>query len=92
MHEGAQPRLVEEGIPFLGFIVFPDRRRLKRRKGVHFAHKLRRAIAAYRRGDIEMSQIHESVSGWVNHVRYANTIGLRKAIFEANPIPKRGQA
>ena len=30
--ESAQPRPVTEGIPFLGFHVFPGRRRLKRRK------------------------------------------------------------
>src|SRR2546428_5191630 len=30
IHPGAHPRPVDEGIPFLGFTVFPQRRRLKR--------------------------------------------------------------
>ncbi|MBN1922332.1 MAG: RNA-dependent DNA polymerase, partial [Anaerolineae bacterium] len=34
-HPGAHPRPVTEGIPFLGFVLYPDRRRLKRRKGIH---------------------------------------------------------
>jgi hypothetical protein len=39
IHPAAQPRPVTEGIPFLGFIVFPERRRLKRRNGVNFARR-----------------------------------------------------
>jgi hypothetical protein len=41
LHVGrAHPRPVTDGIPFLGFEVFPDRRRLKRRKGLAFARRL----------------------------------------------------
>ena len=36
IHPGAQPQPVTEGVPFLGFIVYPEQRRLKRRKGLHF--------------------------------------------------------
>ncbi len=36
IHPGAHPRPVTEGIPVLGFVVFPQRRRLKRRKGIYF--------------------------------------------------------
>jgi hypothetical protein len=25
--------------------------------------------------------VHSAVRGWINHVRYANTIGLRKRIL-----------
>jgi retron-type reverse transcriptase len=82
LHEAsAQPRPVAEGIPFLGFIVFPERRRLKRRKGVAFARKLRLLAEGCASGEVPLDQMHASVLGWVNHVRYANTIGLRKAVF-----------
>ena len=78
IHSGAHPRPVTDGIPFLGFITFPGRRRLNRRKGVYYARKLRRLTA--------------SVQGWVNHVRYGNTTGLRKAMFSSisleKPAPK----
>jgi hypothetical protein len=84
--ESAQPRPVTEGIPFLGFHVFPDRRRLKRRKGVAFARKLRVLAGGCAAGEIPLDQVHASVLGWVNHVRYANTIGLRKAILGGIPI------
>jgi RNA-directed DNA polymerase len=39
--ESAYPKPVDEGIPFLGFLVFPDHRRLKARKGHAFRRKLR---------------------------------------------------
>ena len=82
IHPGAQPRPVVEGIPFLGFIVFPGQRRLKRRKGVYYARKLRMMAAAYKAaGRRDRSKLDASVRGWINHVRFANTIGLRKALF-----------
>ncbi|MEW5957178.1 MAG: reverse transcriptase domain-containing protein [Chloroflexota bacterium] len=81
IHPAAQPRPVTEGIPFLGFVVYPDRRRLKRRKGIHFWRRLRRLIAAYEAGEIPLETVSVSVQGWVNHVRYGNTVGLRKAVL-----------
>jgi RNA-directed DNA polymerase len=86
IHSGAHPRPVSEGIPFLGFIVFPQRRRLKRRKGVYYQRRLRGLIAAYHEGDIPLAQITASVQGWVNHVRYGNTVGLRKTVFRSTSI------
>ncbi|MEW5958462.1 MAG: hypothetical protein AB1801_12100 [Chloroflexota bacterium] len=43
--------------------------------------RLARLIAAYKTDEISAEQVIASVQGWVNHVRYGNTIGLRKAIF-----------
>ncbi len=87
MHAGSHPRPVAGGVSFLGFIVFPQRRRLKRRKGVYFQRKFRRLLNQYADGQIEMSQLDASVRGWVNHVRYGNTLGLRKAILTRRTIP-----
>ncbi len=81
IHAGAHPRPVTEGIPFLGFTVFPERRRLKRRKGVHFERKLKRLVEAYRQGRLPRAAVTAAVRGWVNHVRFANTVGLRKAVL-----------
>ena len=81
IHRGAHPRPVEEGIPFLGFVVYPDRRRLKRRKGIWYRRRLRRLVAAYQFGEISLARLTASVRGWTNHARYANTVGLRKAVL-----------
>ncbi len=87
IHPHAQPQPVSEGVPFLGFTVFPERRRLKRRKGVYFQRRLERLIAAYARGEMTLDQLTASVRGWTNHVRYGNTVGLRKAILTRRLIP-----
>ena len=86
LHQGVHPRPVSEGIPVLGFVVFPDRRRLKRRKGIYYRRKLRRLIDEYRAGTLRRARIDVSVRGWINHVRYGNTVGLRKALFHSNPL------
>jgi len=83
IHDGAQPQPVTEGIPFLGFIVFPERRRLKPRKGLHFRRKLKTLATAYHRGEISLDQMTASVRAWANHARYGNTVGLRKAVFRS---------
>jgi retron-type reverse transcriptase len=85
LHSTTHPRPVTEGISFLGFIIFPQCRRLKRRKGIYYRRKLNKLLAAYSTGEISLLPVSASVQGWVNYIRYANTIGLRKAVL-ASPI------
>jgi hypothetical protein len=89
IHPGAQPRPVSEGIPFLGFVVHPQHRRLKRRKGIYFQRKLRDLCTAHQAGEIPLAEVTASVRGWINHVRYGNTVGLRKAILARPFSPRR---
>jgi hypothetical protein len=79
--ECALVRPVTEGIPFLGFVVFPQERRLKRRKGVAFQRRLRIMARRHAEGKLPFERLTASVQGWVNHVRYANTVGLRQAVL-----------
>ncbi len=92
IHPGAHPRPVTEGFPFLGFIIFPEKRRLKRRKGIYYQQKLRRLLDAFARGEIPLEDVTASVQGWANHTRYANTVGLRKAILSGMPIRRTTDA
>ena len=80
IHAKAQPRPVTEGMPFLGFTVFPHRRRLKRRKGIYFQRKYRQLLTDFAGGSVPLSKVSATVLGWVNHTRYGNTVGLRKAV------------
>jgi len=50
-------------------------------KGIHFQRQLRDLIASYQAGEIPLVKITESARGWINHVRYGNTIGLRKKML-----------
>ncbi len=61
------------GIPWLGFVVFPDHRRVKRRNVVHATRRLAGRFDAWREGDISFGEFDASVRGWVNHVRYADS-------------------
>ncbi|MFH2102391.1 MAG: RNA-directed DNA polymerase [Chloroflexota bacterium] len=72
----AYPRRVSEGLPFLGFVVFPGHRRLKARKGYHFRRRLRRRIAYGTQREVK-----DSLQGWLNHVRYGDTHGLSCAVL-----------
>lgn len=81
IHRGTHPRPVTEGFPFLGFHLSPDCRRLKRRKGVHYQRKLRQMAEDYADGNLQLSEVDANVRGWINHVRYGNTVGLRKKLL-----------
>jgi len=75
----AQP--ATEGIPFLGFHIFPEHRRLKRRKGVAFQRKFKLARKAFHRDELTFTDLNSIAFGWVNHVRRANTYRLRRSVF-----------
>lgn len=81
VHPRAHPQPVTEGISFLGFVVYPDRRRLKRRKAVDYWQRLRALVCGYGLHEVPLARVTASVQGWSNHVRYGNTVGLRKAVL-----------
>ena len=82
IHEGsAQPRPCRCGVPFLGFQVYPDHRRLKRRNAVLARRRLRQLSRDYAVGQIDLDRVDASVQGWINHARYGDTWGLRQSIL-----------
>lgn len=74
--ETAFPYPVTEGIPFLGFIVFPDHRRLKPRKALACRRRLRRLAQSG-----EDAKLRASLQGWLNHARWGDTYALRRAVL-----------
>ena len=78
----AQPRPVTEGIPFLGFVVYPTHWRVKRRKVVHYRRRLRSLLVQYRAGPASQQSVQASIRGWLNHVQYGDTWGLRTAVLQ----------
>jgi len=83
IHENsAQPRPCHTGVPFLGFQVFCDHRRLKRRKVVYARRRLRQKLRLYQCGKISLTQMQGSILGWINHARYGDTWGLRQAVLK----------
>jgi hypothetical protein len=80
IHPGAQPRPVAEGFPFLGFVVYPTHRRLKRRKVIAYWRAIRRLASGWRLGEVAQEAVAASLLGWINHARYGDTWGLRRAV------------
>jgi hypothetical protein len=83
IHPGAHPRPTTEGIPFLGFVIYPTHRRLKRRNAVKARRRIKGLLAAYRAGDIPLDRVDASIQGWINHARYGDTWGLRRDMLKS---------
>lgn len=87
IHENStQVAPVNSGIPWLGFVVFPTHRKLKRRNMVQFTRRLERNLSLYQQKAISFAELDASVQGWINHVRYADTWRLREVIFMEHVI------
>lgn len=84
IHErAAQVLPVECGIPWLGFVLRPTHRLVKARNVRHATRRLRARVEDYRAKTIGFAELDATVKGWVNHVRYADTWGLRRHVFTA---------
>lgn len=82
VHENrAQAKPVTNGIPFLGFTVYPTHRRLKRSKGIHYRRRLKILYQQYQSGEISREQGRASVMAWLGHVQHGNTYGLQRKLF-----------
>ncbi|MCL5998658.1 MAG: hypothetical protein M1546_21760 [Chloroflexi bacterium] len=87
IHEAeAQVMPTGNGIPWLGFVVCPDHRLLKRRNAVNFVRRIEHNLDLYHAGRITFAELDASVQGWVNHVRYADTWGLREHILGSRVV------
>jgi RNA-directed DNA polymerase len=92
IHPGAQPRPTTEGFPFLGFVVHPTHRRLKRRKVVAYRRRFSRLVASWVAGERTQEAVLVSLLGWINHARYGDTWGLRRSVVaQIPPIPCGGR-
>lgn len=80
--ERAQPRPVGEGIPFLGFVVYPDYRRVKGRKVVAYRRRLKKLWQAYQREEIGQAEVVASLRGWLAHVSYGDTWALAERMLQ----------
>jgi RNA-directed DNA polymerase len=77
------------GIPFLGMIIFPDRRRLKRQNVIRFKRRLKRFQQEYENGDVSWAHINQSIQSWIGHAAHADTARLRENIL-SNTVFRKG--
>ncbi len=72
---------VSEGIPFLGFRIFPGLIRLDRRQRIRFQRRIREREHAFRRGAIDKETLVRSVHSTIAHITHADTYQMRKNLF-----------
>jgi RNA-directed DNA polymerase len=70
-----------DGLNLLGYLVFPDHRRLRSDNGHRFARKLRQLTRRYAAHRLDWQDVNASVQSWIGHAKHADTDGLRRAIF-----------
>lgn len=80
-HPNAQVNPTIEGVSFLGWHIFPQKRRLKSRNVTNFRRRFKASKSAYQKKKITLTDLTVSVQGWTNHARYGNTVALRKVIL-----------
>ena len=80
------------GINYLGYLVWPCRRRLRNDNGHRFARKLRKMAAGYAEYRLDFAHdINPSVQSWCGHARHAATEGLLAALFR-DIVFRRGES
>ena len=88
MHESStQVAPCAAGTPWLGMVVFPDHIRVKARKVRHATRRLGDLYEAMQAGDISFGEFDASVQGWINHVRQADSWGLRAHVLAPFELP-----
>lgn len=65
------------GMPFLGLVVFPQRRRIKRENYLRYRRRLKGLQKSYQKGAIGLTGIRQSVCAWIGHAKHADTVRLR---------------
>ena len=78
------------GIPFLGFRLYPDYRRLKRPNLLRFKSRMRRMLHGYADGALPFDRIQASINGWVAHAKHGNTYRLRAQLLAGIVVPRQG--
>ena len=79
---------VEDGVRFLGYRVFPGRRRLARENVIRMKRRLRRMQAAFARGDLTPAGVRHRLASWIGHAGQADTYRLRRRLFGATTFSR----
>ena len=82
MHtERAQVYPAADGIPWLGFRIFPTHRRLLRRNVKAFMRRFRAQRDAFHRGELSPEDVRRSLDAWIAHASHGDTYRLRRRLF-----------
>lgn len=80
---------VGDGVPFLGFLMFPDHRRVLRRSVVRARRRFRALAEAYADGEVTAAEVRQRVMAWLGHVGHADAWGLRRKLLGSTVFRRR---
>ncbi len=72
---------ITDGVDFLGYRIFPDYIRIRKSVVKRYRKKLKKMTLDYKHGNIELSEINNSVQSWIGHVKHADSYQLRKEML-----------
>jgi len=78
---------VSEGIPFLGFRIFPGLVRIQGKTLRRFRRRLKIMERLYAREEIKIEHLALSVQSMIAHISHANTKRLRQSLLAATMPP-----
>lgn len=77
-----------DGIDFLGYRIFPDYVRVRKRVVKRYRKKLKKMAVDYKNGKFGFSEINNSIQSWIGHVKHADSYQLRKELFRNTVFTK----
>ena len=84
LHATLKPPLfgkADQGLPFLGFLIFPYHIRLSQRSKTRFIKKIRKLEEAYHAGIWSENICHRKAQSLISYTKYAESAVLRKKVI-----------
>ena len=73
-------RRVDDGVTFLGYRVWPCRRRIRRGSVVRALRRVRRLSRAFARGHVPADRVKASLMAWLGHSKHAHTHQVERLV------------
>ncbi len=72
---------IKRGVTFLGFRIFPKYRLLKKSNSGRIWKRLEKFKQKYEKGEINRSEVLQSLEGWLAYAKFADTYKFRKRVI-----------
>jgi len=72
---------VQDGVPFLGFRVFPYYRYVLKEKTKRYKRFLKKKIKYYQAGKITPAELENAINAWLGHIRFGQSQRLEYQVF-----------
>ena len=83
MHPKKQEILPSKnGVPFLGFTLYPNLRRLAKNNITNFQHRSRKQVRKINYCQLSLNDYKNSLIAWIGHASHADTWRLRTELFK----------